>query len=44
MKKTKFNYSLDLYHRSADHSKYFERRVRLRYSTSAKARRIKHEC
>lgn len=43
MKKTRFNYSLDLYHRSTDHSKHFERSVRFRYSTSTKARRIERE-
>lgn len=34
---------LVLYHRSTDHSKHFEGSVRLRYSTSTKARRIEHE-
>ena len=43
MKKTKFNYSLDLYHSSTDPPKYFEGSIRLRYSTSTKARRIEHE-
>lgn len=43
MKKTKFNYSLDLYHRSTDPPKYFEGSARFRYSTSTKARRIEHE-